>query len=242
MGWTDALLLLGAGAAAGLASIPHCAAMCGPLAAFACTRQPVRGAALRYQAGRTASYALAGAIAGGFGAVVTQGLSGAWTGALLSWSLAVALGIAAWRLWNLGGPRGTRATTAPTASEMVALGRGGPEQPSLIDRLLRRSPREPALFGFLTALLPCGALLAALLIAAGASSMAGGTLVMAGFATTSSVALLGVAWLASRLRNVASPVALRLLAVGLMVGAALLVVRPMSALSGEPEACCEATH
>lgn len=227
----DIALLLATGAVAGLASIPHCAGMCGPLAAFACTRRPVRGAPLRYQAGRTASYAIAGAVAGGFGAVLTRDLSGAWTGAFLSWSLAVALGIAAWRLWRLGA-----APRPPSAT--FALGRE-PSKPSIVDRLMRLVPREPALFGFLTALLPCGALVAALLIAAGSSSAVGGSLVMIGFATTSSVALLGVAWLAARLRGLPSPLPLRLLAVGLMVGAVLLVVRPVSALQGEPEACCE---
>lgn len=232
MGLTEALMVLGTGAVAGLASIPHCAGMCGPLAAFACTRRPVRAAPLRYQAGRTLGYAIAGAIAGGFGAVVTSALPAVWTGALLSWSLAIALGIAAWRLWRLGSP-------GPAGSATVALGTG-PRRRSLFDRVVQRAPREPALFGLVTALLPCGALLAALLLAAGSSSSFGGALVMLGFVTTSGAGLLGVAWLASRLRGVASPTALRLLAVGLMVGAALLVVRPVSALQGEPEACCDA--
>lgn len=80
----DPLLALTAGAVAGLASIPHCAGMCGPPAAFACSRKPAHGAPLRYQVGRTASYAVAGAVAGGLGGALASNLSGPWTGALVS--------------------------------------------------------------------------------------------------------------------------------------------------------------
>src|SRR5687768_12214271 len=48
------------GAATGLASSMHCAAMCGPLAASACSRRSHRAALVRYQLGRTIGYAAAG--------------------------------------------------------------------------------------------------------------------------------------------------------------------------------------
>jgi hypothetical protein len=54
-------------AALALMSAPHCAAMCGPLAACAtgCDRRRHAG----YQLGRLGGYAIAGAIAGGLGGV-----------------------------------------------------------------------------------------------------------------------------------------------------------------------------
>ncbi|MFW6051691.1 MAG: sulfite exporter TauE/SafE family protein, partial [Myxococcota bacterium] len=96
--------VLAAGAAAGLASVPHCAAMCGPLAAYACARGGGRGAPAWYQLGRTASYGALGALAGGLGHAVTGGLSHAAVGWVLSWAMAAALGLAAWRLWSGGQP------------------------------------------------------------------------------------------------------------------------------------------
>ena len=54
------------GAAAGLASTPHCLGMCGPLAAIACASK-THGGFWRYQLGRTISYAVAGALAGAGG-------------------------------------------------------------------------------------------------------------------------------------------------------------------------------
>ena len=46
--WTAVI----AGAAAGLASVPHCTAMCGPLAAYACSGRPGASGQGRYQLGR----------------------------------------------------------------------------------------------------------------------------------------------------------------------------------------------
>ena len=229
----DLWLALATGLSVGLASVPHCAGMCGPLAAFACARGGVgRSAPLLYQLGRTASYAIAGGLVGAFGGVLSGALSGVWLSALLSWSLAVALALAAWRLWSLGNPR----RVAPDAR--ISLSRGKP-RPTLFDRALARLPKSPLVVGLLTAFLPCGALAAALLVAAGSASAPTGALVMLGFATTSALALLGVAWLASHLRRIATPTALRVLSATLLVGAVLLAVRPVAALTGDPaDACC----
>ena len=58
--WTAVI----AGAAAGLASVPHCTAMCGPLAAYACSGRPGASGPGRYQLGRFVSYSMLGGIAG----------------------------------------------------------------------------------------------------------------------------------------------------------------------------------
>ncbi|MBX3274522.1 MAG: sulfite exporter TauE/SafE family protein [Sandaracinaceae bacterium] len=108
----SALVAATAAAAAGLASSVHCAAMCGPLAAVA-GRTPRAAAA--YHGARLASYALAGGIAGATGTLLSDALGGRWAGALLSWTLAVALALAAWRLWRGEARPGER---------LVALGAG----------------------------------------------------------------------------------------------------------------------
>lgn len=216
-----------AGAAAGVASIPHCAVMCGPLAAFACARGGRAGLApVVYQLGRTLSYATVGALAGWLGHAVTGGLSHAAVAWVLSWAMAAALGIAAWRLWSQG---------RPARAPLLRLGRGRPG-PSLFDRAARFLPKSPLAIGALTALLPCGALAAAVVVAAGTTSPAWGAASMVAFATTSGIGLLGVGYVARRLRLASRPVLTRSLAVGLALGAILLALRPLPlAQATEPD-------
>lgn len=57
-------------------------------------------------------------------------------------------------------------------------------------RLPRILPRQPAALGVLTALLPCGALYAALVLAIGAGTAPQGAWLMVGFAGSSGIALL----------------------------------------------------
>ena len=129
-----------AGAAAGLASIPHCAGMCGPLAAYACSGRPRAHAP--YHLGRLASYAFTGALAGTFGGAALAWLERPIAQAILSWTLALGLGLAAWRLW--------RSPTARPAEALVQL-RSKPEA--------QRAGRLRApLLGLFTGFLPCGAL------------------------------------------------------------------------------------
>ena len=64
--WTAVI----AGAAAGLASVPHCTAMCGPLAAYACSGHPGASGQGRYQLGRFISYSALGAVAGRLGSLL----------------------------------------------------------------------------------------------------------------------------------------------------------------------------
>jgi uncharacterized protein len=223
------LPVLAAGALAGLASVPHCVAMCGPLAGLACASAGGGRALdpLRYQAGRTAGYAVLGAGAGALGHAVTGGLSHTAVAWVLSWAMAAALAIAALRLWR--GPqvaplvRLTRARPAPASTPWFA-------------RAARALPRSPLSIGLLTGLLPCGALAAAVLVAAGTTSPGLGTLSMVAFATTSGVGLLGVGAAARRLRLTHRPALVRSLAVVLALGAVLLALRPLPLTAPAAEA------
>lgn len=224
-----------AGAAAGLASIPHCGAMCGPLAGFACSRvggpRPGTTALWRYQLGRLVSYGAVGALAGAIGGSAATLIAGRWGAALISWSLAAALAVAAIRSWQRSRP--------PRAGARASAVQSGPGTPSLFERVAERLPREPALFGAATALLPCGALAAAVGLAATAGTPLGGLVTMVAFAALSGVALFGAAWVTRQLAGVDRRAWSRVLAVVLAVGAAMLVARPLPALlTGDEAAPC----
>jgi sulfite exporter TauE/SafE len=219
--WTAVM----AGAAAGLASIPHCTAMCGPLAAYACSGKPGASGQGRYQLGRFVSYSTLGAIAGAIGGATAVNLPGAWGGALLSWSLAIGLGLAAFRLWR---KPNQPLVTLRAKDSVVSESRGA--------RALRSLRRNPLLVGLGTALLPCGALAAAVLIAASTGSAALGSLSMLAFAVVSGTGLVGAAWAFERFARRPRPATSRVLAAVLALGAILFVIRPVHALrhSGEP--------
>lgn len=215
---------LAAGALAGLASLGHCALMCGPLAACAVGRGRGTGVRLfRYLSARLAGYLTLGTLAG-FGTETLFDYTSGWVSTLVSFSLAVALGVAAYRLWvPLGDERD---------DDLVALGRA-PKRASLEDRLRRRLPAHPVALGALTALLPCGALYAAVLLAAASGSPMGGALTMLGFGVVSAFGLLAVpalGALASRLRVKPSlrAWASRSLALVLALGAIVLIARPFT--------------
>ncbi len=231
-----ALVALAAGATAGLASVPHCAGMCGPLAAFACRAPGTERGQLRrvlaYQGGRLVSYTALGVAAGALGHGLAFALPGRYVQALLSWSLALALGVAAVRAYRASQPRRVSRDAAP-----IALGRG-PRTPSLAERALGRVLHAPLLLGLLTALLPCGALASGLLVAAGTAEPLGGALAMSGFALASGPALALAAWAVAKVRGVAGPTGLRLAALVLALGAVALVVRPIPGLRSEEGTAC----
>jgi sulfite exporter TauE/SafE len=223
-----------AGASAGLGSIPHCTLMCGPLAAYACREGGGgRNRQLLYQAGRWLSYALLGALAGGFGGAASGRLPSPWAGALLSWTLALGLAAVAFRLWQ-----------RPKASYVPIEIRKQPNTyESRLGRSLRALADRPFLLGFATAMLPCGALLAAVLIAASTGTSIAGASSMLAFALVSGLGLLGASWLARRASRAQHPFAARMLAVAMGVGAVLFVIRPISALQhGEPSCHDSAAH
>ncbi len=201
---------IGAAAAAGLASSAHCAAMCGPLALAVCGapgREGVR-AGLRYGGGRLAAYALTGSIAGALGSRLVRLLRGEHVQQVVSLALAAGLVFAAARVLR------TR-----TRSQLVPL------------RTRREGARPPALAtGLLTGFLPCGALAAGLMIAAGAATWWGGALAMASFAMASAPGLAAVvlagASVGGRFRGAVTPGRRKAFGVALVLVAAWVAARP----------------
>ena len=206
-----------AGGAAGLASMPHCAAMCGPLAAMGGSGRR----SVVFQTSRLAAYLVLGSIAGALGASLRALFDDARVvQVLLAASLAVGLGLAAWRLWREG---------SHAEPPLVQLGL---EKPS------RRPLLKSALLGASLACLPCGALLAGALVAASAGSALGGALSMGAFAIASAPGLLAAGFAAARLRGL-SHHGRRTLSVILALGALLIAFRSVDAVREEPP-CCHA--
>lgn len=212
-------LSIALGVGAGALSSLHCAAMCGPLAATQAARG--RGGALRYQLGRAASYGLLGGAAGASGHAVGA-VGGPVAGALLSWSVAAGLLVAAARLWRRARP----AEPAP-----VPLRR---RRAPLISRVTTSLRPGPLGLGFLSALLPCGSLWLATGLAASTGGVLAGIAAMLGFAAASAVALLASGWLAGRLgrRSLATR---RVLAGLAVLGALVAALRPVAATASERE-------
>jgi uncharacterized protein len=158
--------LLAAAAVTGLLGSLHCAAMCGPLALGGCVAggrlQP--RSTLGYFGGRLVSYACVGALLGHMGRHALCILP-------MSTVQAIALGAVA-----LGAAlRGIR-LLRPAGARPVRLGRS---RPSSVAALW---PRRGLAMGIATGLLPCGLLLSAWLLAAGAAGALAGAAVMALFA------------------------------------------------------------
>lgn len=175
----------------GVVGGPHCVAMCGAACAGIARAGAPRGtqALLGFQGSRIAGYALMGALAGGS----VQGL--AWMGehtAVLRplWTMlhVATLLLGAVLLWQARQPawvdrlgQGVWRKARPT---LAALG-----------------PRAPFVLGFGWALMPCGLLYSALLVAALSASAVEGATLMALFALGTSVSLLAAPWLLLRLAS-----------------------------------------
>lgn len=193
------LSLLLAALLMGLAGSLHCTAMCGA----ACTAITQRGGArpsravLGFHLGRVASYAAAGALAAASVAAL-----GAWSQAAPAlrplWSLVhgAALVLGLWLLW-----------TGRQPAWMMNFGRTPVLATAPAGWQPMQGPLRSAALGSAWALLPCGLLQSALLVAALADDAIGGAAVMAVFALASSLGLLvaGAAWR----QVVATPQALR---------------------------------
>lgn len=217
------------GATLGVLSLPHCVAMCGPLAAYACTNAADRAPALRYQLGRTLAYAFLGAVCGRLGQVMTTAGGGPWPRLVFSLLAAAACVLTARKLWR------REKTPAP----LVQLRNSRSVSPFAV--LAKIVPAEPAVLALLTGFLPCGALATALVAASATSSAAAGTLLMLGFVTASAPALLGMsvltrAWPATSFARLQRP-----LAVAFAVCALLFVARPLAAMS-TASAAPQASH
>ena len=168
--------LIAAAALAGLAGSPHCVAMCG--AACAGIGGGAARRSLAFQAGRLAGYALLGAAT-------------AASAATLQWTLAhTPLVKPFWAMFHVA--------VLLLGASLVWLG----AQPAMLERGAEQvwralrirtlgldTARWPLLAGALWALLPCGLLYSALMLAALADSAAGGAAVMASFALASGLGL-----------------------------------------------------
>lgn len=219
------LIALTAGGFAGLVSLPHCVAMCGPYAGFACATGDARDDAPRgtlttFLGARALGYGTLGAIAGASGGALTLWLPPRAVGVALGITLALGMSTLAWRLVREQ-PRTAPLVTLHRSAEVVAKSRRG--------ALARAS-----LLGGLVALFPCGSLYGALLLGAATASPWRGAATLVGFALTSSLALGLSGWLAGAASLLDRPTR-RILAIALLVGAAVLVVRPL-ALDDAPEA------
>ncbi len=173
-----------AAVAMGVAASPHCVAMCGsPCAALTCHG---RRDTLGFHVGRIAGYAAGGAVAAASVAAL-----GTWTRELPAlrpiWLLVhlAFLGLGLW--WLLAGamPR-VLARDAATSIRFVRPG---------------SRPLRAGLAGLAWVAWPCGALQAALLLAALSDGAFGGALVMACFALASMPALAAAPWVWGRWRR-----------------------------------------
>ena len=200
-----------AGGLAGLASAPHCAGMCGPIAAATCS--DVRSG-VHYGIGRLVSYTFTGSIAGGMGQALVAALNVPVARGITSVLLGVGLALSAWRLW------------ASRTSKLVPLLRKSERFSDL--------SRRPAFIGLLTGFLPCGALVAGLTLSAASGSVFVGGLTMLAFALGSSLGLIGAGWLATRLRREG---ARKVLAVVLALGAIVCVLRGVDAFRTDSLEC-----
>ena len=178
------LPLTAAALAMGLAATPHCALMCGaPCAALTAGCQ--RSAA-GFHLGRWAGY-----MAGGALAAASVSALGAWSQSAPVlrplWTLVHLALLVLGAFWLTVGtsPRWMRRSTAVVVRVV-----GG-----------RHRPLRTGLAGLAWVAWPCGALQAALLLAALASSAASGALVMAAFAAASTPGLLAAPWAWMRLRR-----------------------------------------
>jgi sulfite exporter TauE/SafE len=166
-----------AGLAMGVAASPHCAAMCGaPCAALTggCKQN-----ATVFHFGRLLGYMAGGALAAS--SVAALGVWSQAAPALRPLWMLLQLGFLALGLWWLA-----------TGRQPDWMKRGGVVPVRIVGR--RSRPLRSGLAGLAWVAWPCGALQAALLLSALASSAQGGALVMAGFALGSMPALALAPW------------------------------------------------
>lgn len=237
---SDVLVALGAGVALGAVTIPHCAAMCGPLAAASCAAggKGARSFA-EHQLGRLVSYTALGAIVGGAGSALVSTLPVDVLRAVTSFTMALALAIAAFRAFR---------STMERREAPIEIRKKKPFTLSPAMRVVRSVIGRPFLAGLAFALVPCGALVTAGVLAASTVHPLSGAVAMAGFAVASGPGLGVAVWIAGRAKSFGKS-GVRALAMVLAMAAVLAVVRPLPLLAdarrpGDPPAaqplpaCC----
>lgn len=227
----DPTVAIGVGAAAGLAACAHCAAMCGPLSVFAARDGSRRSLAL-YHAGRMASYVTVGATAGAVGLGVLAVTTTRWSEAASAWTLAATLGVTGVTLLR------PERTLSPS---LVAIRPRPSRLASALERVRAALPRTPFALGAMTALLPCGALYSALLLAVAFANPLASGLAMFAFASTSALGLAAVGVVAPLLARIDRALGRRLLGGALLIGAVVFALRPIPRLAGDDRRCCEET-
>ena len=238
MSWT----LLASAFTLGLLSAPHCAAMCGGIVAAsqvglgkkrlpqAERRAPI---VVAQNAGRLASYTLAGLLAGGVGQLADKTLlSGARDG--LQLVAAVALLVAGLTLAGL--------VPARASLERLGLPLWRRLQP-LGKRLLPINTwKRGALFGMIWGFLPCGLVYSALSLAMLSGSVQGGAATMLAFGLGTAPALVAMGVVASAIGSLVRRTAIRRSAGVLIVAFGLLeltlAVRAIHT-RGAHRSCCQ---
>lgn len=168
----------------GLGGAPHCAAMCGA----ACATLLPRGVSWLSLLGRCVGYAVLGAVAAAsFGTVAQWGRQVAFLQPLWTLALALAVLLGLWLLWTGVMPR-----QLDTVGQDLYRGlRARLSHTSVFGEQGALKSAWPFVAGMAWALLPCGLLYAALIVAALAPHTAGGALVMVAFALPSSLGVWG---------------------------------------------------
>jgi len=175
----------------GLVGGPHCVAMCGAACAGIARAAGDQGAVAlwRFQFSRLLGYSLLGALAGG----TVEGLG--WLGAQTAilrpvWTLlhVAALLLGLLLLWQARQP-----------AFIDGWGQGVWRRAKPV--LARLGPRAPVVLGLGWALMPCGLLYSALLVASLSAGALSGALVMAAFAAGTMVSLVLAPWLLLRLKG-----------------------------------------
>lgn len=231
----------------GLLGSSHCVLMCGGVVAMTCSALPAgrRGQpvaqlpyVLAYNAGRIASYALAGAVAGGMGATaasfaVVDRVQIVLRLAAAMLVIGVGLYVAGFArpirwLELAGGPVWRR--IAPIARRFVPV----------------RTPLHALALGLLWGWMPCGLVYAALVAAVTSGSALAGATTMAAFGLGTLPMLLAMGSAAALVTRVVRMRPVRVVAAVALLGFGVFqvghVARAWAAAPGSPHACCAGRH
>lgn len=206
--------------AGGFVGSLHCAAMCGPLVACACSGSKSATTQAAYQLGRLLSYLTLGAVAGAFGRAVDLAGDAAGIGRVAS--LVAGFSMVAFAVGALLGDRSLFGGATPARKNPLARAAG-----SALARLSGLSPalRAGAL-GLCSALLPCGLLYGVALAAAATASSLNGAVVLAALWLGTLPMLAGLGAVLARVTRSSKAVVTRASAVVLLIlGGVTLVER-----------------
>jgi sulfite exporter TauE/SafE len=186
--------------------------MCGGIAGMLCGKRGDPSHIAAYNAGRIASYALFGAIAGGIGATAASFPLGDMRLGLRIFAAAIAV-FAGLRLLGIV-PEGKSTAfrwLRPIAQKLLPI----------------RSPWHALALGAIWGWLPCGMVYAAITLALASETVSGGALVMLAFGAGTLPVMLSIGTLASKLGSLLARPCIRRLS-----GAALVVSGVMGVIGG----------